>query len=359
MTNDEARIHLPFFLILFFITLVSTFPSVHAQGTPQVGIYVYTWYDPTYASNWGYPKIVDKPVLGFYNSCDPGVIATQLKQIEDLGVDYVMLNWMGPGTFSDICVGEWFRIAYENVSRVKVAMMVEPYNETGTYNYTEIYDRAYSLYSTYQASAFLQTDEYGNLAPVIFLYNGDVLTGNSWETFPAYPNDPRLVEIIVGHREYVDFWYDDIHQNYYPPSTPWGRQISVLPRFDDYWQWKTGLRDHTDTVDQDLDEGLYAAQWERALNFSRRGMVDFVNIATWNEYPERTMIEPHFDNTAVHTDPYYLYNMTRDYIAELKGLEPTEFAKPMYWYQNPYAFVGIFLVIVFAVFIFIEIYKHY
>lgn len=350
----------PRFFLLFFITIAAVSPLVHASPTiPQVGIYVHTWYDPTYASNWGYPKIIDKPVLGYYNSCDPNVIATQLTEIGNLGVDYVMLNWMGPGTFSDNVTGEWFRVAYENVSRVKLAMMVEPFNESGSYNYTAIYDRAYELYSAYESVQFLQKDEYDNLTPVIFLYNGVVLTGEAGVDYPRYTNDPRLVEMTVGHRSYVDFWYDDVHQNYVPPATPWGRQISVLPRFDDYWQWKMGLHDHTDTVDQDLDEGLYASQWERAINFSRRGMVDFVNIATWNEYPERTAIEPHYDNTAWNTDPYYLYNLTREYIADLKGLSMDPLPPQPYWYQTPGGFVGIVGVAAFVVFICIEVYKHY
>jgi hypothetical protein len=335
-------------------------PLVHANPqTPQVGTYVYTWYDPDEPVSWEYPKITDKPVQGYYNSCDPGVIATQLKQIEDLGVDYVMLSWLGPDTFSDRTVGEWYQVAYENCTRLKLAVMVEPFNETGEYNYTAIYERAYELYDAYEAVQFLQKDEYGNLAPVIFFYNSGVLTGETGVDFPRFPNDPRFVELTVGHRSYVDFWYDDVHQDLVAPWTPWGRQISVVPRFDDYWQWKMGLRDHTDTVDRDLSEGLYAGQWERALNFSELGMVDFVNIVTWNEYPERTAIEPHYDNTAWNTDPYYLYNLTRDYILELKGLDEVAYDPPRYWYQNPYSFVAIAAVAAICILVCIEIYKHY
>jgi hypothetical protein len=106
-------------------------------------------------------------------------------------------------------------------------------------------------------------------------------------------------------------------------------------------------------------EYLYAEQWSQAFNYSRQNAIDYVTITTWNEFPERTAIEPHFDATASSHDPYFLYNATRNYIAQLKGLDRPVYEAPKYWYQNPYAFVAIVAVVVIYCFVAIEVYKHY
>jgi hypothetical protein len=82
-------------------------------------------------------------------------------------------------------------------------------------------------------------------------------------------------------------------------------------------------------------EYLYAEQWSQAFNYSRQNAIDYVTITTWNEFPERTAIEPHFDATASSHDPYFLYNATKNYIAQLKGLDGPVYEAPKYWYQNP------------------------
>ena len=334
-----------FFCVLVFAMLIGqTFAFTNKDV--KVGIYVYTWYNPDDSTSWEYPKIVDKPVLNYYNSCDPTVIATQIRQIEDLGIDFVMLNWLGIDGFSDTVVGQWYEVAKTNATRLKLSIMVEPYNETTDgYNYTEIYERAYSLYDNYKGHSLLYEDYLG-VRPVIFFYNGAYLTGDIELTLPK---DDRFQVMTVGHRKYVDFWYDDI-RNYIPEHTPQGSYISVLPRFDDFWQWKLGLRDHVDVIDRYLTEGLYESQWKRAVNYADKNMVRWIGIATWNEYPERTAIEPHYDNTAYNTDPYYLYNLTKTWIEHLHGINPYA-EKTVYWYQNPLVYGLVMLGLALGVFI--------
>jgi hypothetical protein len=45
--------------------------------------------------------------------------------------------------------------------------------------------------------------------------------------------------------------------------------------------------------------------------------INIVLITSWNEYHERTEIEPHYDATA-NVDPYYIYKLTKQFIAEYK-----------------------------------------
>jgi len=330
----DTKKSIPLFF-LFFASIILVAPSVMAYKNSDVliGTYVYTWYNPDESVSWEYPKITDKPVQGFYNSCDVSVIQTQINQIVSARIDFVCLNWLGLNTFSDNVTGQWYAVAKSNSTSLKLSIMVEPFNETESgYNYTEIYERAYELFSEYEAQSLMYEGK-----PVIFFYNGEYLTGS--EGAFSLPLDSRFTVLTIGHRNYVDVWYDDI-RNYIPDSIPHGESISVLPRFDDYWQYALGLRDHTHTVDRDLTEGLYKTQWERAIKYANRNAIRWVFIATWNEYPERTAIEPHYDNTAKDTDPYLLLNETAKYTAMLHGIEPqTEGV----WYQNPYLFGVIIL----------------
>lgn len=50
----------------------------------------------------------------------------------------------------------------------------------------------------------------------------------------------------------------------------------------------------------------------------KQGAIDVITIASWNEYAERSNIEPHIDATALNKDPYYLFNLTKYYIAKIK-----------------------------------------
>lgn len=330
------KLSLPFFL--FLVVLLSATTIVHSvnayeNSDVKVGTYVYTWYDTSDPVSWEYPKITDMPYIGYYNSCDADTILTQMTQISSIGIDFVCLNWLGVGTFSDLVVGEWFRLAKENCTNLKLSIMVEPYNETTDgYNYTAIYERAFELFSQYESVALMQEGK-----PVLFLYNGEYLTGETGSTYPTYPSDSRLQLMTIGHRSYVDVWYDDIRK-YIPETIPHGIAISVLPRFDDYWQYYLGMRDHTDTVDRDYTEGLYAEQWQRALDLTKTNSIKWVFIATWNEYPERTEIEPHYDNTAKSTDPFLLFNQTETFIDRLHGQSSIDIDPSAPWYQNPYLF---------------------
>ena len=67
-------------------------------------------------------------------------------------------------------------------------------------------------------------------------------------------------------------------------------------------------------------EYLYDQQWQKALDCNIQNAIDLITITSWNEFPERTAIEPHHDATASNQDPYFLYNKTMNYISQLHRL---------------------------------------
>jgi hypothetical protein len=352
LAKSKAKAAIPLFFLFLFITapLVSAESSV--KRSPQVGAFYYAWYDPASSVSWEYPKIQDKPVLGYYNSSDPAVIEQHFAWLSDLHLDFIVVSWWGLynqtdwNSFINNSTAQIFQVARENVTNVKVALMVEPFNESGTYNFTEVYDWVYTNLCQQYPTVYYKVDE----KPLLCFFNGQNMTANG-----VFQRDPRFTVKIVGNDATAEWRYDGVTENNNPPTAmpfPRDRQISVSPRFDDFY-----VRSPNETVDAKL-EYLYAQQWKQALNLTRQNAVDFVMVTSWNEFPERTAIEPHVDATASNHDPYFLYNATKEYVAELKGLIPSEYAKPQYWYQNPLAFVGIIGVLVLAVFIALEIYKH-
>ena len=94
-------------------------------------------------------------------------------------------------------------------------------------------------------------------------------------------------------------------------------QTSVTPRYDE-----SNLPDRPGnvTVDINLNQGTYDNEWTNAIELWKQGKIDIILISSWNEYPERTAIEPHYDATSSNTDPYFLYNKTHSYISQIRQL---------------------------------------
>ncbi len=352
MAKSKLKAWLPLFFL--FIVTVAPFASAetYVERSPQVGAFYYTWYDPSQTASWEYPKIQDKPVLGYYNSCDPAVIEQHFAWLSDLRMDFIVVSWWGMynqtdwHSFMSNATMQVFQVARENVTNVKVALMVEPFNESGTYNFSEVYDWVYTnLYQNYP-TIYYKVDS----KPLLCFFNGQNMTADG-----VFQRDDRFTVKIVGNDPTAEWLYDCATEKNNPVApAPKDRQISVSPRFDDYY-----VRTPNETVDSRM-EYLYDQQWDAVLNYSKQNAIDFVTVTSWNEYPERTMIEPHYDATATNHDPFFLCNLTKTYIEEMKGInQEVTYEAPKYWYQNPYAFVVIFGVLILAAFLAIEIYKHY
>ncbi len=302
--------------IVFTCLILSVFlanlaaPVVFSEPTinpPKFGIFYYVWYNET-AQPWEPSVTVDMPLLGLYDSSNPEVISQHLTWIEDLGVDFVIISWWGNydnyGLFTDYAAKQVFETAKNIESNLKFAIMVEPFPlESDSYNYQEIYNHTYETFVIPYSSLYYN-DTNGN--PLICFYNDP-------EPFPSLtdngviPLDERFSIIIVGQEPYTQWIYTDLAS----PGIYRENQISVTPRYDE-----SLLPDRLGKlrVDPDLTQGVFDKEWETAIKLWQEGKIDTILISTWNEYFERTEIEPHFDATAENKNPYLLYQQTRDYI---------------------------------------------
>jgi hypothetical protein len=282
----------------------------------QVGTFYYLWYDPHDIGqdrplNWEYPKICDKPILGYYNSCETEIIAQHFKWISDLGINFIILSYWGHYNQTEwfehclVSTHGVFKVAKDNITNVKVCIMIEPFNWTDNpaYSYAEIYNYVYDNFVTRYPTVYYRYQG----KPLICFFNDEYLTPNGNIT-----GDKRFSIKIIGKQSYVDWVYTDLIPVVGP--VPRNGQIPVTPRFDD-----SRFRYPNYTIDIDLSEGVYDNQWKRAIDYVRKGVVDVITICSWNEYPERTAIEPHWDADAYNHNPYFLYVKTKNYIQQLRG----------------------------------------
>jgi hypothetical protein len=269
------------------------------------------WYGAPDSDNWTAPKFVDFPVLGNYSSLNATVIEQHLVWMQKLGIDFVVISWWGfyddYGKFTNKAAKQVFEIAEEmankgNLGKLKFAIMVEPYNRSGSYyDYAEIYEHVYDEFVMPFSSVY-----YNDGKPLICFFNDQNLTDNGTILSDS---DGRFNIVLVGQEPYSQWIYTDLNCYVKPIRIPYATETSVTPRYDD-----SRVRNPNCTIDPDLSQGVYDQEWENAIQLLKERKIDTIMITSWNEYPERTAIEPHYDATASNHDPYFLYNKTKDYI---------------------------------------------
>lgn len=288
----------------------------------QVGIFYYVWYQDGLGNTFWNGSVcwtvVDKPVhgLGWYSSQNETIIKQHFEWFRDLHIDFAIVSWWGwaLNNYTDNSTKIIFETldSLHNISgHVRLALMVEPFNENktyGYYDYQQIYDYIYSNFAgKYPYLYFNYQDK-----PLICFFNAPFLTKNGY-----VPKDSRFTTIIVGHH-YEDYCVDWVFEHITPHwrgPVPHDRTYSVCPRYDDSRLNRT----ISYTIDPTYRQQVYDREWRNALGLAKENALDLILINSWNEFNERSMIEPHLDATAFTNDTYFLYNKTKQYITELKG----------------------------------------
>ena len=302
-------------LVLLWVLILSAVSAVvllrpNLLSPPKFGLFYYVWYGHL-ADDWEPPKFVDYPVFGNYSSSDPDVIKQQLTSMEDAGIDFAVISWWGfyddYGKYVDNATKQIFETAQAMSSTLKFAVMVEPFNDTGrSYDYRAIYNYIWNNYAAPYSSLYYNMSG----KPVICFFNdGNLTRGNG-----NIPRDAKFKVVIVGQQSYTQWIYTDLNNYDFPANGPIN-QTSVTPRYDES---HLSERPGNVTVDIYLNESIYDKEWGNAIQLWQEGKIDTIIISSWNEYPERTAIEPHYDGTSVIKDPFYLFNKTKSYTNDIK-----------------------------------------
>jgi hypothetical protein len=315
-------------LVIIAIVLLASVPKPYVFAASavnvKVGIYYYVWYGNGSTglgtAHWNDSfnnNIVDTPDIGFYDSNSNVTLYNQLKQMTDINISFVLISWWGAGNFTDPSnhyidnnAKKVFQVIKDNNLSIQAAILFEPFNQSsGEYNFPIVYDYIYDTFVTpFQSIYFHFLDK-----PLIVLYNQqDYFTPNG-----TYPEDDRFTTRISGHQNYTDwvYWSFDDQSSMPQPYSPKGQpvckneEIDVCPRYDDSHQ-----RSPNSTFDVTYEQGYYAKQWSKAITEANSGNVTLIMISTWNEYHERTQIEPCNDSTSAYNlNSSYIYDLTSHY----------------------------------------------
>lgn len=238
-------------------------------------------------------KTVDEPILGFYNSSDPRVVKQHLEWFKELGIGFLIVPWFGSGTLGGNLFNEdgatetIFKTIQENNYPIQVVIMVE---EFSNYNFQEIYDYIYAKYAN------IYTNEYFKLStkPLVCWWNHPNVTGTygnpNVTNIQKILGDSRFDARIVGHDDYVNWsaWRPNSlawQGNSTDPRPSQDGFVCIEPRYDD------SHIGGNSTFDEDYSQSLYERQWNWTLE--HQADIRIVAIYSWNEYHERSQIEPH------------------------------------------------------------------
>ena len=335
-------------------TTASSFTTSTTANPPLVGTFLYLWYGYNSTSHrwtgglgtshWNDTSsglVKDKPSLGYYASLDNETLGAQLSEMKNAGISVIIVSWWGTGNTTQSgdsatldgainnATSNLFRYleATKSQWQFKVAMMVEPFNQTYNmtpHDYVRLYDYLYVHY--YRPFDDLMLNWQGK--PLLASFNADWSGyGGGFQAGRLPSNSTFTYRLVGGRPNPVDwnFWagmnFLDASggnaepQNYeYDPVVSPDGEVGISPTYDDYYLWLAHQRPGYMRFDYQMSEGMYGSEWTYVLG--KAGSVSLVLIYSWNEYHERTAIEPHVDASSP-LPPSYLLNQTERYVSEL------------------------------------------
>lgn len=299
-------------------------PPTPAKRVP-VGTVLYLWYGFNETSmkwtgglgtsHWNDSAsgiVKDKPFLGYYASDNNNTLAWQLSEMKDAGISWILVSWWGTGNKTQ-SKSNWeldsainnatlnlfeYLAANRAVFPFKVAIMVENFNGTkeSPYDltpsdYSHIYTYIYTqFYRPFNSSVF-----YWEGKPLITSFNGwmERLPQNDTFTYRMVGSPPNNFD--------WNFWQGDGYLTASVGTQPWNYEhspeistdgeVGLIWRYDDYY-----LRPNSYMrLDPNGTLGLYGYEWNYVIG--KASSVKLVLFYSWNEYHERSELEPHWDFT--------------------------------------------------------------
>lgn len=283
-------------------TALVVIANVSKHVDVQVGLFYYVWYQEGLGNghwnstqNW---TVVDTPVLGFYSSSNVSVIKQHLDWFRELGINFLIISWWGSKSLGagnlfneDYATNLVFKTIEDNGYPIKVTLMVEAFNDSGTYDFKAIYDYIYENYATKYGDVCFRLNN--DTKPLVCWFNDDKVTGPNGQpnvdNIRKIMNDTRFDARIIGQDNYVNWtaWNpSSVNSEFLPQPSSADGFICIEPRYDDSHIGRNSTFDPTYSW-------LYDEQWRETLRLTNEGKVNYVAIYSWNEYHERSQIEPH------------------------------------------------------------------
>ena len=266
--------------------------STHWNDSPETGGVVYT------------------PVLGFYCSSDPKVVAWQLDQMQKAGISVIFYSWWGWGDGNldgvveghadqhiNLALTEMLRQIRDSRSKMKVALIVEPFTVTqgGVQHLTEFQGRLVldyvweRYYEQYPDQVFQWQG-----SPLLVTFDPMVLPNDGRYTIKRWTGRPKDRDTIEEGWQ----WFFAPPQGVIEGMSDDG-VVFVYPRFDETYLAQGGAAYITWSpriVDPCLQDGAYERQWQELTQ--NRTKVHLIVLYSWNLYGEQAHIEPSYGKPA-------------------------------------------------------------
>jgi len=244
--------------------------------------------------------------------------------MQSAGLSFAIVSWWGPyargesGAINNATL-HLFQYLRETNSSFKIAIMADAYLQPSQQNntaYQSIYDYVYdSFVGPYNQWYFTWDGK-----PLLLFFN---------PMYPTYSNSSYTIRTFGNRPNQVDWSFWNAPSQYLTseagsgvnasndignPMISTDGEVTIVSRIDSYYNYEFGYQGGYLRFDPSLSQGLYQAQLNYVL--SKTSSVKLVIIYSWNEYHERTAIEPHYDYT-FNGSPYYLLNLTSQFVSQL------------------------------------------
>lgn len=320
-------------VLLLVLSGIASFELARTPSNPmkpQVGTFLYLWYGYNSTSrtwtgglgtsHWNDTSggiVKDRPSIGFYASLDNHTLSYQLSTMNESGVSVIVVSWWGPGNTTQSGKSALLDSAINNATlnlfkylestkalwHFRVALMVEPFNSSYNmtpHDYSKLYGYLYAHY--YLPYDDLAMSWQGK--PLLLSFNAP------WSDAGRLPANDTFTYRLVGSSPNPVDWYFWVGMNFLDasggsaqpqnyatnPTISTDGEVGIAPRYDDYYLWSGGERPGFMRFDYMMTQQMYSAEWRYVLG--QKNDVRLVLLYSWNEYHERTAIEPHSDFTA-------------------------------------------------------------
>ncbi len=312
------------------------------SNTTLFGIQYYCWYgEGIGSSHWNdnqiHGGVTDMPIMGYYGSNSGTTIRSQLGQLEDAGIDFVILNLHldgeGFNTRELVTIENVFSLASSMSSSLRFAIQLCPQHDV----YSDLPDLISSI-----RRRFCRNPRYLHLdrRPVLYLFWTGVLDGRRSRIRLLRDSTEGMVIIAAGLRLYDRQTEQRNTMGLFDGFSLFSPlELSGRSRWKEIWgkaysesaAGNMGLRivtcspgyDDSHLEDPERSGSPYR-EVSRDNGETYRATMDFalsldpaphqVLISTWNEYHENTHVEPSLRYGSQYLD------MTKDFINTGKQL---------------------------------------
>ncbi len=331
-----------------------------AHGAPKpVMVHYMPWFvSQPYSGSWGWhwtmnhfnPNVTDSngrqdiaswyyPLIGPYDSLDPAVLEYHVVLMKLAGIDGVIVDWYGPDNFADYYLNNQRTLALFNYTRkagLKFSLCYEDQTIQAEINGGYI-TAANATAHAQQTMLYVQTNFFEdksflrlNQSPVFLNFGPQYFTSSSsWTSIfsvlnasnaPAFFTEDNRLTAGVGAFDWPPMWMSGGGTNVLTPAqlqsylvsfensaAGWPDFVSSgFPRFHDIYA-QAGVGSSYGYLD---DAG--GATLTNTLSRAMTNNSAAVQIVTWNDYGEGTIVEPTLDYG--YRDLGIVQNLRRKYL---------------------------------------------